>query len=31
MPKNMPNTEMPMLPDDGIEIAFLTLETNGVL
>jgi hypothetical protein len=31
VPKNLPNTEMLVLPDDGIELAFLTLEMSGPL
>ena len=30
-PKNLPNTEMPLLPDEGTELATQTLETNGAL
>jgi len=30
-PKYMPNTEMPVLPDDETELAILTLDTRGTL
>jgi hypothetical protein len=31
MPKDMPNKDMMVLPDDGIELAFLKLEIRGAL